>query len=644
MKTDGQLLTAYAKRDSQEAFAELVRRHGPMVEATCRRRLGPEAEDAFQAVFVLLARKAAALSGRSELGPWLYRACGFVTRSSIRERKRRRHHEKEAADMKKASASPAAMPSAEQEIVARHVDDAVSALPARFRRVVILCYLEGATQQQAAERLRLPLGTVAWRCSRGLEKLRGKLERRGVTLGAAALGSLLLAEASSAAPSFSLLPSALAAPKIAAAGASAGTAAISAAIAEGAIKMMFWMKMTKISAAIATAVLALGCAGAPIIVSSMRVQRPAKPSVEEVWVVDHPPLTIPEATVANPQTGPDPRGAKADLLVQLRCTAVERIGKTKKYTLDVVEVTKGEAFDGPIQVTAPGRRPGTLDFVSGPMETGSVKLTDRLKGLLAKARPGLEFRLAMNLSESVRFDPPLNVATNTASSGNFGYATTKRGGKFVSIHRFALGEWFRIPDSGARVRLKKKRDDLFAREGIDRLTPAVMRKLRRQEVECLQASLAVDDAYNNYMGAPSPEALGQAASAVARVSPAWASLRRNIEAALREALGPSYSYPVSIGSQVHIKDSRVTARFSVTGVNRPLREYVTALRKSSASTSAATITLDDRIAEQRLTLDTKHHTVEELARLLARKVRARVVRRGSVLRISLGSELPGQKF
>jgi RNA polymerase sigma factor (sigma-70 family) len=638
LRSDGELLTDYARLGSEDAFAELVKRHGPMVEAVCRRRLGSDAEDAFQAVFVLLARKAGGLASRREIGPWLHRTCGFVVRATVRERTRRRAHEEEAAAVKDASTPRTQQSPLEQGEVAGHLDDAVASLPERLRCVVVLCYLQGATQDEAARRLHLPLGTVAWRCSRGLEKLRARLEKRGVALGAAALGSLLLEGAATAAQSFTLLPSALAAPQIAAASATAGSACSSVLIAEGAIKMIFWAKMTKLSAAVAVAAIVIGCAGAPVVMSSMRAPEPPKMQIKDMWVVEAPPLEIPVETGKPLPAKAKETSKNADIVLRLRCTAVKPIGKRKKYTLDIVKVLKGENFSDPIEITMPGRKPGTLDFAISTFERGSVKLNPRMKELLAEANPGFEFDVAIDISNSVTFDRPLDISHESTSTLRFGYCALKRGGKLESLHRFPLGKWFTVPGSGARCKLPEKRPDPFARENIEQLPPEVMKKLRRQETACLAKGHALDSAYAKYARNRGTQALREAATAVAVINPASKALSEAIEKALQQAMGASYSRPVSVGWMIRSKDGMQEEKtFSVDGINRPLREYVARVGKKS-------LAVHDRLADLRVTAKTTQLTPAKLAALLAAKVGGRALKRGKVWHIIPRDEAPKQQF
>ncbi|HZT79906.1 MAG TPA: sigma-70 family RNA polymerase sigma factor, partial [Gemmataceae bacterium] len=193
---DRALLERFTRHGDAEAFAALVRRHGPMVLGVCRRLLhnGHDADDAFQAVFLLLLRKAGSLRRPDHLGPWLH---GVARRVALKARclgLRRRGREEPLAD-------PPAPPAAD-DLVWRDLrpvlDDAVRSLPAKYRTPFVLCYLQGMTYAEAARHLDCPPGTVATRLSRAREQLRARLVRRGVTLSAGALAATLAGAAEAA--------------------------------------------------------------------------------------------------------------------------------------------------------------------------------------------------------------------------------------------------------------------------------------------------------------------------------------------------------------------------------------------------------------------------------------------------------------
>jgi RNA polymerase sigma factor (sigma-70 family) len=186
--TDGELLDRYANRRGEEAetaFAAMVARHGPMVLGVCRGLLrNPhDADDAFQAVFVILARKAGSLRSPDLAGPWLHGVAHRAARQIMtRNQRRKKHEETAAADARRivAEASREAEPIAREDVEALH--DEIGRLPERYRTAVVLCDLQGLTHEEAAHRLGRPVGTISARLSRARARLKGRLSRRGVPL------------------------------------------------------------------------------------------------------------------------------------------------------------------------------------------------------------------------------------------------------------------------------------------------------------------------------------------------------------------------------------------------------------------------------------------------------------------------------
>ncbi|MDY3556806.1 RNA polymerase sigma factor [Gemmata sp. JC717] len=193
---DSELLDRFIAGEDQSAFAALVGRYTPTVLGTCRRVLGhtQDAEDAAQAVFLLLARNAARVRRPSALGAWLH---GVAVRVARKARRRRRRVQPLAG-----SSPPAAPPAPSWEDARRVIDEAVAALPEPLRAPLVLCYLEGLTRDEAAARLGWPLATLRGRLERGREKLRARLARRGFAL-AVGLLPVLLETPVAAAPNWS---------------------------------------------------------------------------------------------------------------------------------------------------------------------------------------------------------------------------------------------------------------------------------------------------------------------------------------------------------------------------------------------------------------------------------------------------------
>jgi RNA polymerase sigma factor (sigma-70 family) len=194
---DDVLLERFTARREQAAFAALVRRHGPLVLGVCRRVLQHEqdAEDAFQAVFCVLARKAGAIRRGTALGGWLYAVASRIARKAKAFQVRRRMRESELADVQAPDHPP--------EWVWRDLwpilDEEVNRLPERYRRTFVLCQLQGKTNEEAAAELRCAPGTVSSRLTRARQRLRDRLTRRGLALSAAMLAAALGRHAAGAA-------------------------------------------------------------------------------------------------------------------------------------------------------------------------------------------------------------------------------------------------------------------------------------------------------------------------------------------------------------------------------------------------------------------------------------------------------------
>ncbi len=179
---DVQLLERFAARGDGPAFASLVARHGPMVLGVCRGVLRDphDAEDAFQATFLVLVRKAGSLAGVRSLGGWLYRVAYRVALEADARSERRRRREARGVEMD-AVADRRRDGDAELGPV---IHEELRRLPEKYRDPIVLCDLEGLTREQAADHLRWPVGTVSGRLARARELLRGRLTRRGVGLSA----------------------------------------------------------------------------------------------------------------------------------------------------------------------------------------------------------------------------------------------------------------------------------------------------------------------------------------------------------------------------------------------------------------------------------------------------------------------------
>jgi RNA polymerase sigma factor (sigma-70 family) len=255
--TDDRLLEAFVSRRDAAAFESLVRRHGPMVLGVCRRLLRDphDVDDAFQAAFLVLARKAASVSPRRMVGNWLY---GVAHTTAVRLRAanaRRRVRERQVADMPEPQAGQADL----QDDLHRLLDDELARLPDKYRVPVVLCDLEGRPRKDVARQLRIPEGTLSSRLTTARRMLAKQLTRRGLALSGGALAAAVSHEAASACIPTYLLGAAVRAATLAAAGkAVAGVTSVQVAVlTEGVLKSMF-LKNLKAVVVVLLVIAALG--------------------------------------------------------------------------------------------------------------------------------------------------------------------------------------------------------------------------------------------------------------------------------------------------------------------------------------------------------------------------------------------------
>jgi RNA polymerase sigma factor (sigma-70 family) len=252
--TDGQLLEGFATRHEEAAFTALVQRHGPMVLGVCRRvlRNPHDAEDAFQATFLILVRKAGSIGRRESLSYWLHEVAYRTALRAKFNAAKRRVHERQALAM--SDADPLA------ELAWRDVQPLLDAelqqLPEKYRAPFILCYLEGKTHAEAAQQLGWPKGTVSGRLARARDLLRARLAQRGLVVSSGALAAALAHNAVAAAVPCPLVVTTVKAALVFAAGKTTAAGMISAQVAslvEGGLKAMVLTKL-KIATALVLAV------------------------------------------------------------------------------------------------------------------------------------------------------------------------------------------------------------------------------------------------------------------------------------------------------------------------------------------------------------------------------------------------------
>jgi RNA polymerase sigma factor (sigma-70 family) len=248
--TDGQILERFAtahREVADLAFTALVERHGPMVLRVCRSVLSDphEAEDAFQATFLVLLEKARGLWVRDSLGPWLFQVAHRTASCSRSASTRRRRHERHAA--RTTAVSLAGDGAAIDREAGRMLHEEIGRLPERYRAPIVLCDLQGQTCEEAARSMGCPVGTLkCWR-ARGRERLRSRLIRRGLNPSDVLLGLLPPAEMASRVLVNSTVGAAV---RLAKDGGSVGAvSAAVAALARGVVRTLFLERLWTLSLA-----------------------------------------------------------------------------------------------------------------------------------------------------------------------------------------------------------------------------------------------------------------------------------------------------------------------------------------------------------------------------------------------------------
>ncbi len=254
--TDGQLLEAFVARGDGASFEALVHRHAAMVLGVCRRIVGNghDADDAFQATFLVLVRKAGSIVPRELVGNWLY---GVAYRTALKARSlagRRRLLERPMIDMPQAQAN-----SDDRAELLHWLDRELERLPAKYRLPIILCDLECRTRRDAARQLGLPTGTLSGRLTTAHRLLAKRLARRGLAVTGATLGGALAAQATACVPN-EIVSNTIKAAVLFAAGSAAAAGLVpgkAAALAEGVLKTMLLSKL-KLAAAMVASLVVIG--------------------------------------------------------------------------------------------------------------------------------------------------------------------------------------------------------------------------------------------------------------------------------------------------------------------------------------------------------------------------------------------------
>jgi RNA polymerase sigma factor (sigma-70 family) len=373
--TDEQLLSDYISRRDEAALAALVHRHGPMVWGVCRRVLRNyhDAEDAFQATFLVFVRKAGSIASRELLANWLY---GVAHQTALKARAtaaKRKERERQMTEMPE----PAV---AEQDLCWRDLqpllDDELSRLPDKYRAVIVLCDLEGKSRKEAARQLSVPEGTVAGQLARARVMLAKRLAQRGVTLSVGALAAILSQKVASAGVPTSVVASTLKATTLLAAGQAAAAGAISvkaAALTERVIKTMLVSKLHIATATLLVFAALLGGAG---LIYQTQAAGPQKAAKKQAAATQGDKNDKQPKTVTTPKEGriffvrqkgvgvrnfamvnPDGKG-ETSLEDGASFHAVSPDGRNVAYGGPVDEQSKGEIFLKAVGAEKPGESLG----------------------------------------------------------------------------------------------------------------------------------------------------------------------------------------------------------------------------------------------------------------------------------------------
>jgi RNA polymerase sigma factor (sigma-70 family) len=302
--TDKELLRRFAVHRDETAFALLVRRHGPLVFGVCRRVLHEEhdAEDVFQATFLILARKAGGRDWKESIGNWLYQVAYRLAVRLRRQAGRRQRHEQQAAP--RHSSDPLA------EITLREaqtaLDEELNQLPQALRAPILLCCLEGETRDEAAQHLGWSVSTLKRRLERGRELLRVRLRRRGLTIPALLTG-LTVAESTTAAVPITLITSTIQASAVwDSVTAGHATSAQSSLLVRAMLRSM-WLRKVTTGLVIALASLGLSGVGAGLLLQKSSTSDDAQPKSGRAAVAS------PNPKPADSHGDPLPAGASVRL-------------------------------------------------------------------------------------------------------------------------------------------------------------------------------------------------------------------------------------------------------------------------------------------------------------------------------------------
>jgi RNA polymerase sigma factor (sigma-70 family) len=460
--TDARLLRRIVEARDEAAFEVVVWRHGPLVLGACRKLLrhAQDAEDAFQATFLVLARKAGSIGQGESLPGWLHRVACRVAGRLRSQRHKRLARARQDVDLSAVPAVTEDDAGLEQRELWAAVLEEVERLPARYRRAVVACYLQGKTHAQAARELCRPPGSMSGCLARGRELLRSRLARRGVGLSAAALAALLTERATAALSVPQVLAAVTAALEFAAGTLTATPAAV---LARGAMQGMLLSKLnTAAGIVLLVGLLAGGTAG---LAPQALTQPP-------------PAQKAPEPVTVQPGRADEPRGRLDRHGDPLPAEAVARLGTTRfrhgGYVFQVAFTPDGkriitQGWDG-ICVWDVGtgkelrRRPnGTEGFVQFTAVSPDGKVVAVLRANSPPNNPGVHLLDLATLEEvrsfgkaaysAVYFSPDGKLLATLAPEGVVELWDVAKGEQRSSwtAHKGSVGAAVFLPDSRTLV-------------------------------------------------------------------------------------------------------------------------------------------------------------------------------------------------
>jgi RNA polymerase sigma factor (sigma-70 family) len=367
--SDAMLLERFVRERDEAAFELLVWRHQRQVLGICYAVLGRhhDAEDAFQATFLALARKAESIARRPALGPWLRRVAYRVALRANARRSRRTAEEQSAAHDAVVSAEPGL--GAMRADLERLLHEEMDRLAEKYRVPLVLCYLEGHTNEQAARRLGCPAGTIATRLARGRKLLRSRLARRGIGL-AGGLVPIAATEFAEAAPELvratvraALSPQHLISPHV-------------AGLTEEALRSMSMMKVKLAAACVLT--LGLLIVGAGVVSAQRQPPQPiAAPVPDQIVNFGRP--NEDDAKPASAPKDAKPNKDHGQHKVTEKVSKSFKTGKAPRVVLETFngDVTiKADSKDGvAVELTQEGR--GDSDAAAREaLKALDIKITD----------------------------------------------------------------------------------------------------------------------------------------------------------------------------------------------------------------------------------------------------------------------------